>query len=88
MAIGMGDSAAMLLLTGFGALAWRRRNVGGKTWAFRVIPFGIMLMALVRDYGPGGTGFAGVCRSVCPVFGGVHGMRFLWCANPTKQGER
>ena len=49
MAIGMGDGAAMLLLTGFGALAWRRRNVGGKTWAFRVIPFGIMLMTLVRD---------------------------------------
>ena len=49
MAIGMGDAAAMLLLTGFGALAWRRRNVGGKTWAFRVIPFGIMLMTLVRD---------------------------------------
>ena len=49
MAIGMGDIAAMLLLAGIGALAWLWRNVGGKTWAFRIIPFGIVLMALVRD---------------------------------------
>ena len=47
MSIGAGDIAAMLLLTGFGALAWRRKKAGGKTWAFRVIPFGIMLMVLV-----------------------------------------
>ena len=46
MSIGIGDAAAMLLLTGFGALAWRRKKAGGKTWAFRIIPFGIMLMAL------------------------------------------
>ena len=49
MAIGMSDIAAMLLLAGIGALAWLWRNVGGKTWAFRIIPFGIVLMALVRD---------------------------------------
>ena len=49
MSIGMGNIAAMLLLAGIGALAWLRRNVGGKTWAFRIIPFGIVLMALVRD---------------------------------------
>lgn len=46
MSIGAGDIAAMLLLAGFGALAWRRKKAGGKTWAFRVIPFGIMLMVL------------------------------------------
>lgn len=46
MSIGMGDTAAMLLLAGFGALAWLRKKAGGKTWAFRVIPFGIILMVL------------------------------------------
>jgi len=35
MTIGMGDLAVGFLLAGFSALAWcRRRNVGGKTWAF------------------------------------------------------
>ena len=47
MSIGAGDIAAMLLLAGFGTLAWRRKKAGGKTWAFRIIPFGIMLMVLV-----------------------------------------
>ena len=46
MSIGAGDIAAMLLLAGIGELAWRRKNAGGKTWAFRIIPFGIMLMVL------------------------------------------
>ena len=49
MAIGMGDITAILLLAGFAALAWWRKNAGGETWAFRIIPFGIMLMMLVRD---------------------------------------
>ena len=44
MAIGMGDVASGLLLAGIGALAWRRsRNVGGKRWAFRVVPFGLLV---------------------------------------------
>ena len=46
MSIGAGDIAAMLLLAGIGELAWRRKNAGGKTWAFRIIPYGIMLMVL------------------------------------------
>ena len=42
--IGMGDVAAGLVLAGFCALAWcRRRAVGGKTWAFRVVPFGLFV---------------------------------------------
>ena len=46
MSIGIGDAAAMFLLAAFGVLAWLRKKAGGKTWAFRIIPFGIMLMAL------------------------------------------
>ena len=49
MAIGMGDIAAILLLAGFAALAWRRRNAGGKTWAFRIVPLGIVPMAASSD---------------------------------------
>ena len=42
MTIGLGDLAAMLVLAGFSVLAWRRhRSVGGKTWAFRVVPLGL-----------------------------------------------
>lgn len=42
MTIGMGDLAAMLVLTGVSVLAWRRhRVVGGKVWAFRVAPLGV-----------------------------------------------
>lgn len=49
--IGMGDVAAGLVLAGFCALAWcRRRAVGGKTWAFRVVPFGLFVCFLfARD---------------------------------------
>lgn len=44
MAIGMGDVASGLLLAVIAALAWRRRrNVGGKRWAFRVVPFGLFV---------------------------------------------
>ena len=47
MTIGMSDIAATLVLAGISALAWRRRqNVGGKTWAFRVIPPGLILLLL------------------------------------------
>ena len=43
MAIGMGDLATTLLLVCLSALAWRRcRDVGGKTWALRVVPFGLL----------------------------------------------
>lgn len=42
--IGMGDVATGLVLVGFCALAWCRfRAVGGKTWAFRVVPFGLFV---------------------------------------------
>ena len=45
MAIGMGDLVSALLLVCIGALAWRRRrNVGGKTWALRVVPFGLLVV--------------------------------------------
>ena len=47
MSIGIGDAAAMFLLAAFGVLAWLRKKAGGKTWAFRIIPFGVMLMVLV-----------------------------------------
>ena len=30
MSIGMGDTVAILLLAGFGALAWRRKKAGGS----------------------------------------------------------
>ena len=44
MAIGMGDVASGLLLAVIAALAWRRRRtVGGKRWAFRVVPFGLLV---------------------------------------------
>lgn len=44
MTIGMGDVASGLLLAAIGALAWCRcRNVGGKRWAFRVVPFGLFV---------------------------------------------
>ena len=44
MAIGMGDVVSGLLLAVIAALAWRRhRNVGGKRWAFRVVPFGLLV---------------------------------------------
>ncbi len=47
MTIGMSDIAATLVLAGISALAWRRRqNVGGKTWAFRVIPLGLIFLLL------------------------------------------
>ena len=39
--------AAFLALIAISAIAWfRRRNVGGKTWAFRIIPPGIILLGL------------------------------------------
>ena len=40
-----------LLLAGISALAWcRRRNVGGKTWAFRIVPLGLFVcFSLVHD---------------------------------------
>ena len=44
MAISMGDVAVICLLAGIGVSAWRRQDAGGKTWAFRIIPFGILLM--------------------------------------------
>ncbi|MBR3922637.1 MAG: hypothetical protein IKJ45_05955 [Kiritimatiellae bacterium] len=47
--VGMGDIAAVLLLAGIGMLAWRRKNADGKTWTFRVIPFGIMPMVLAGN---------------------------------------
>lgn len=50
MAIGLGDIVAFLALAGFSAIAWRRqRNVGGKTWAFRIVPLGIILMLVVSS---------------------------------------
>ena len=45
MPIGMGNIAGFLLLIAISALAWRRkRNVGGKTWAFRTIPLGLIVL--------------------------------------------
>ena len=44
MAIGIGDVTSGLLLAVIAVLAWRRRrNVGGKRWAFRVVPFGLFV---------------------------------------------
>ena len=47
MALSLSGIAAFLALIAISAIAWfRRRNVGGKTWAFRIIPPGIVLMCL------------------------------------------
>ncbi len=44
MSLGMGNIAEILTLMAVSALAWlRRRNIGGKTWAFRIIPLGQIL---------------------------------------------
>lgn len=43
--IGTSDLIAGLLLTGICALAWRRRkSVGAKAWAFRILPIGVFLL--------------------------------------------
>jgi hypothetical protein len=40
----MGNIAEILTLMAVSAFAWlRRRNIGGKTWAFRIIPLGQIL---------------------------------------------
>ena len=44
MSLGMGDITAISVLIAISAFAWfRRENIGGKTWAFRVIPLGQIL---------------------------------------------
>ena len=59
MTIGTGDFMAGLMLALIGALAWRRwNNVGGKTWAFRIVPIGLILMRAV-------------CHSSVTVLGGI-----------------
>ena len=47
MVLSLSGIAALLALIAISAIAWfRRRNVGGKTWAFRIIPPGIVLLCL------------------------------------------
>ena len=48
MSLSLSGIAGFLALMAVSAVAWfRRRNVGGKTWAFRIIPPGIVLLCLV-----------------------------------------
>lgn len=45
MTIGFGDVAAGLVLATICTLGWlRRRNVGARTWAFRIVPIGAWLL--------------------------------------------
>ena len=47
MSLPLDGFAGFLALMAISAVAWfRRRNVGGKTWAFRIIPPGIVLLCL------------------------------------------
>ena len=47
MVLSLSGIATFLALIAISAIAWfRRRNVGGKTWAFRIIPPGIVLLCL------------------------------------------
>ena len=49
MALSLSGIAAFLALIAISAIAWfRRRNIGGKTWAFRIIPPGIVLLCLAE----------------------------------------
>ena len=48
MSLSLSGIAGFLALMAVSAVAWfRRRNVGGKTWALRTIPPGIVLLCLV-----------------------------------------
>ncbi|MGN0853091.1 MAG: hypothetical protein ACI4Q3_06905 [Kiritimatiellia bacterium] len=54
MQIGLGDLALVLFLAGVSSLAWRRRrNVGGKTWAFRIAPLAGVACAVAACVAPG-----------------------------------
>ncbi|MBR1921250.1 MAG: hypothetical protein IJ829_04510 [Kiritimatiellae bacterium] len=45
MTIGMSDVVVCLTLIAISALAWRRkRNADGKTWAFRIVPLGLIIL--------------------------------------------
>lgn len=74
MAIGTGSLAAMLLLTGVNVLAWRRhRGIGGKTWAFRVVPLGLVAFHCVgngRTTGFAVLGLTLVAYAVAACMGG------------------
>lgn len=55
---GTGDVVASSLLVGIGAWAWLRRRypVGGKAWAFRIVPPGVALLLVVGDEWPFAVG--------------------------------
>ena len=64
MAVGMGDIAAFLVLAAFCVPAWlQRRNVGGKTWAFRIVPLGIVLL-YKNVYGLPDSWYLPLCRAL------------------------
>ena len=74
MAIGMGDVASGFVLLAIGALAWRRcRNVGGKRWAFRTVPFGLFVCFFLvcgRTMGFATLGLTLVAYAVVSYWGG------------------
>jgi len=52
MSLSLSGIAGLLALMAISAIAWfRRRNVGGKTWAFRIIPPEIAILCLVACAG-------------------------------------
>lgn len=51
MPLDMGDLALSVWLLGLGALGWaHKRNVGVKTWFFRIVPAGLLLIILMDRF--------------------------------------
>ena len=83
MILDLGNLALVLFLTGISMFAWRRRRaVGGKTWAFRILPIGIILMRVISMSIEIALGCVALTFIVYAIAVFCGGWRLQWPRNP------